>query len=183
MILTGNAIEQARADGSVVLDPFETDALNPNSYNFRLGETLIVISHQVDARENRSQIDIPRTGVVLQPRRLYLASTLETIGSSKYAMTILGRSSLGRLGLFLNITADLGHVGTANRWTLELSVVQPLRVYPRMRIGQVAFWSTAGPQKQYQGRYSAQISPAICEDHELVGSLAQGGIDSHDLNW
>ena len=85
-------------------------------------------------------------------------------------MTLLGRSSIGRLGLFLNITADLGHVGSATRWTLELSVVQPLRIYAGMRLGQVAFWKPSGRIENYSGRYSNQCGPVECLDLRLVGS-------------
>ena len=58
--------------------------------------------------------------------------------------SLIGRSSVGRLGLFLQITADLGHLGKAHCWTLELKVVQSLIVYPHMKIGQVSFWQVTG---------------------------------------
>jgi dCTP deaminase len=105
------------------------------------------------------RVDLPPDGFVLLPKTLYLAATLEIIGSTDYAITLLGRSSLGRLGLFLNITADLGHVGTLSQWTLELSVVQPLRVYSGMRIGQVAFWKAYGKTRRYCGRYHQDLGP------------------------
>jgi dCTP deaminase len=90
------------------------------------------------------RIEIPETGYVLQPGRLYLGHTYERIGSTHFVPSLIGRSSLGRLGLFLQITADLGHLGTYHKWTLEMTVVQPLRIYPKMRIGQVSFWEPQG---------------------------------------
>ena len=71
---------------------------------------------------------------------------------------------MGRLGLFLQITAPLGHLGTYHNWTLELKVVQPLKVYPLMKIGQVTFWKTKGKTKrryddgEYKQYHSAHIS-------------------------
>src|SRR5262249_42758117 len=88
-----------------------------------------------------------------QPGMLYLGATHERIGSRQYVMTLLGRSSIGRLGIFLNITADLGHLGSESCWTLEIRVVQAVRVYPRMKIGQVAFWLVEGEGRHYRGRY------------------------------
>lgn len=164
MILTGEAIRSQRALGAITIKPFSSANLNPNSYNFHLGVKVIAIRSNLEPERAHERLTIPPYGLVLQPRVLYLAHTLETIGSGTYAMTLLGRSSLGRLGLFLNITADLGHVGTASQWTLELSVVQPLRVYPFMRVGQIAFWETDGVKVGYTGRYLEQFGPVLCQD-------------------
>lgn len=159
MILTGQAIQQAFEKGDIIIDPFTPSHLNPNSYNFRLFGSLLRVSKLEETTQTVEQIDLPDEGFILQPGTLYLGATLEILGSTKYAMTLLGRSSLGRLGLFLNITADLGHVGAVSRWTLELSVVQPLKVYPRMRVGQIAFWSQAGITDGYNGRYHKDSGP------------------------
>lgn len=90
------------------------------------------------------RIDFGEDGYVLQLNRLYLSTTLEEIGSDKYEVSLIGRSSLGRLGLFLQITTDMSQLGSKHCWTLELYVVQPLRIYPGMCIGQVGFWSVVG---------------------------------------
>jgi len=163
MILTGPAIEEARDQGKIVIEPFKSSHLNPNSYNFRLADTILRAT-QDGAGASFERIDLKEPGVVLQPRTLYLGATLEIIGSTDFAMTLLGRSSLGRLGLFLNITADLGHVGAVSQWTLELTVVQPLRIYRRMRIGQVAFWKQSGTAKGYDGRYHLDVGPIPSRD-------------------
>lgn len=147
MILTGKSITQGIARNTINIVPFEEDLVNPNSYNYRLGDELLVMNAPVlDIRQQPTitRIIIPEEGYVLQPGTVYLGHTYETIGSTLYVPSLIGRSSLGRLGLFLQITADLGHIGTCHRWTLELKVVQPLRVYSKMRIGQVSFWQAEG---------------------------------------
>jgi dCTP deaminase len=169
MILTGSQIQKEIVDGNITITPFQKDLLNPNSYNYRLGNELLVMSSSaLDVRKQPTThaITIPEEGYVLQPKTLYLGFTLEEIGSTKYVPSLIGRSSLGRLGLFLQITADLGHIGTNHKWTLELKVVQPLRVYPGMRIGQVSFWVPEGLElldgkkyKEQTGSY-AQFSNA-----------------------
>ena len=40
MILTGSEIKKYVENGDIVIEPFNEDQLNPNSYNYRLGETL-----------------------------------------------------------------------------------------------------------------------------------------------
>jgi dCTP deaminase len=100
---------------------------------------------------------IPPEGFLLRPGRIYLGSTLEIIGSDTYVPSLIGRSSLGRLGLFLQITADLGHLGTKHCWTLELKTVQPLIIYAGMRIGQVSFWKPEGLELLQGARYLHQL--------------------------
>src|SRR3972149_9668586 len=147
MILTGSKITEEVRSGSICLDPFEESLVNPNSYNYRLDKDLVEITYNVDDIKLlpiQHKLIIPEEGYVLQPNKLYLGVTYETIGSPKYVPSLIGRSSLGRLGLFLQITADLGHIGTKHRWTLELACVQPIRIYSRMKIGQVSFWEPKG---------------------------------------
>lgn len=166
MILTGPAIKSAVRRGQVVLDPFDETDLNPNSYNFHLGETLLVPSGEGQRwRKARMSSD----GYLLEPHEVYLGATLEHIGSDHFVTLLLGRSSLGRLGLFLNITADLGHLGSSSRWTLELMVVQPLRIYPNMKIGQVSFWLTDHTSPDhYQGRYHNDTGPSPNRDQRMT---------------
>ncbi len=164
MILTGAAIREGVTNGEIIIEPFDERAVNPNSYNYRLGDTLIQLGHG-------PAFTIDRHGYVLLPGNLYLGHTEEILGSRKYAMTLLGRSSTGRLGLFVNINADLGHVGSMGQWTLELSVVQPLRVYPGCRIGQIAFWEITGRSVAYTGRYSLDLGPVANRDRSLEGEL------------
>lgn len=167
MILTQRRICEEVQNGNIILEPFCFAQLNPNSYNYRLAP---VVARRIgDAAGNIQweELTVGPEGLLLKPRRLYLGLTEEIIGSRRYTTTLLGRSSIGRLGLFLNVTADLGHVGSASRWTLELKVVQPLRIYPRMLIGQVAFWENRGASIDYCGRYSGDLHWASSRDESL----------------
>jgi dCTP deaminase len=156
MILTGAQIEAERTAGHITIDPFETELVNPNSYNYRLGSSLL------EKVENVGWVKtvIPSDGFVLKPRRLYLGSTYEKLGSTDFAMSLIGRSSIGRLGLFLQVSANLGHVGSCHSWTLELVAARPIRVYPQMRIGQISFWSNEGDLIPYTAGYSRFDDPA-----------------------
>lgn len=147
MILTGTEIKKRVQQGEIILEPFSDDSLNPNSYNYRLSDTLLeIIDGVIDIKQPYAtrEIKILEEGYVLEPGKIYLGVTYEKIGSHKFVPSLIGRSSLGRLGLFLQITADLGHLGTSHHWTLELKAVQSLRVYPFMKIGQVSFWEPEG---------------------------------------
>ncbi len=47
MILTGPEITAAARDGRLTIDPFELEQVNPNSYNVRLGPTLLTYADTV----------------------------------------------------------------------------------------------------------------------------------------
>ncbi|MFJ6017459.1 dCTP deaminase domain-containing protein [Streptomyces sp. NPDC092952] len=172
MILTGPAIREAVRNGTITIDPFEPNLLNPNSYNYRLGDRLEELTSRpadptVPARTRT--IDLSGDGLVLQPGTVYLGTTVETIGSEDFVTSLIGRSSLGRLGCFLQISADLGQLGAVHRWTLEITVVQPLRIYPGMRVGQVSFWRPSGSRSPYLGHYGTLSVPAAWSPRAAAG--------------
>jgi dCTP deaminase len=95
----------------------------------------------------------------LRPDTLYLGHSIETIGSDTYVPILRGKSSTGRVGLFVHITADLVDIGFTGQFTLMLHAVQLVRVYPGMRIGQVTFWQTIGDVNLYSGKYQNSVGP------------------------
>lgn len=141
MILTGAFIDEEVRSGRIVIDPYRPEAVNPNSYNYRLGSRL---KHYDDDSGQFTEMILPSDGYVLRAHRMYLGHTAEVIGSRSYAMSLIGRSSMGRLGLFLQLAADLGHTTSCHRWTLEIVAARPIRIYPGMVIGQVSFWRNFG---------------------------------------
>lgn len=159
MILTGSKIKEEIETGNITIEPFASDQINPNSYNYRLGTTLKVFDRFDNNRAVFNEIKIPKQGYVLEPRKIYLANTKEIIGSSKYAMSLIGRSSMGRYGLFLQCSANLGHTNSRHRWTLEIVAALPIKLYPGMIIGQVSFWRNFGNVKKYQGQYGFLNNP------------------------
>ena len=62
---------------------------------------------------------------------------------------IEGRSSIGRLGLFVHVTAGFGDVGFCGYWTLEMFAVQPVRIYPHVSICQIFYHQIEGEIKPY----------------------------------
>jgi dCTP deaminase len=148
MILTGGAIQTAVKRGEITIDPFCEDQINPNSYNFRLGRNLISVE---EGKKTEKVLD--DDGMLFFPKLLYLGVTAEVIGSSTYVPTLIGRSSIGRLGIFVQISADLGNLGPAHQWTLEIVVSQPVRLYPMMTFGQVSFWRPLGGMQPYLGTF------------------------------
>ncbi|WP_086796939.1 dCTP deaminase [Streptomyces caniscabiei] len=174
MILTGSAIKEAVERGEITFYPFDADMINPNSVNYRLGPQLKVQTGTVADPRTPAQletIDLPADGYVLQPGITYLGATIERIGSHRYVPSLIGRSSLGRLGCFLQVSADLGQLGSVHQWTLEIVVVQPLRVYPGMRTGQVSFWEPSGQVMPYLGTYGYLSVPSAWSPQAVAGDV------------
>jgi dCTP deaminase len=162
VILTGPEITSATIDGRLRISPFLPEQVNPNSYNVRLGETLLVYTCAIiDAYQPNptSSITIEEDGYVLEPGELYLGHTIEQVGSDLYVPLLFGRSSIGRLGLFVEITAPIGDIGFHGQWTLMLSPVRPLRVYAGMNIGQIMFFVSTGTIDKYHGKYQSSVGP------------------------
>jgi dCTP deaminase len=162
MILTGPEIVASVEDGRIQISPFLADQVNPNSYNVRLGATLLTYTEPVmDAHlpNPTGAAEIGPEGFVLQPDQLYLGHTMEQVGSNLYVPLLFGRSSVGRLGLFVEITAPIGDIGFHGQWTLMLSPVRPLRVYAGMKIGQIMFFVSKGEIDLYRGKYQASAGP------------------------
>jgi dCTP deaminase len=151
MILTGDEI-RSRLGSDIVIDPFDDAQLNPNSYNVRLHHELLVYEEIVldMRRPNRfRRYEIPEEGLVLSPNQLYLGRTVERTETHNLVPMLEGRSSIGRLGLFVHVTAGFGDVGFSGYWTLEMFAVQPIRIYPRVEIAQIFYHTLQGNIREY----------------------------------
>lgn len=156
MILSGKEI-QKRLGGDIRIDPFSNDQVNPNSYNLTLhNELLVYDNYELDMKMNNQsrKLLIPEDGLLLEPNRLYLGRTVEYTQTQNLVPMLEGRSSIGRLGLFVHITAGFGDVGFSGFWTLEIFCVQPIRIYAGVEIAQVFYHTIEGEYESYaSGKY------------------------------
>lgn len=162
MILSGIKIEEEIKEGRITILPYDKSNINPNSYNYTLGDYVKVYKNNVldsKRKEETEIIEIPDEGLVLEVNKVYLGFTKEIIGSDYYVPIITGRSSTGRLGLFVQITSDLVDVGFKGNLTLQLHATQPVRIYKGMKIGQITFWKIYGDVDLYEGKYQGSVGP------------------------
>jgi dCTP deaminase len=165
MILSGKAIKE-RLGRDIVIEPFVESRLNPNSYNLTLHDELMIYEElTLDmAKANRvRRIPIPADGLVLQPNLLYLGRTVERTATHNLVPQIEGRSSVGRLGLFVHVTAGFGDVGFTGHWTLEMFAVQHVRIYPGVPICQIFYHEICGEIEEYASKYqhNRDIQPSL----------------------
>ena len=156
MILSGPEIKK-RLNQDIFIEPFSEDRINPNSYNLSLHEELLTYENPVldMSRPNPTRsLIIPAEGLELEPHRLYLGRTQEHTETHNLVPMLEGRSSVGRLGLFVHVTAGFGDVGFKGFWTLEIFAVQPIRIYPHVEICQIFYHTIEGDQVTYKsGKY------------------------------
>lgn len=148
MILSDKTILNEMRWGNIVIDPFEPKHLNPNSVDLTLAPLCKVYETGVlDPRQPNPTVElvIPEEGYVLEPGQVYLYACNERIGvKDNIRAKVEGKSSLGRLGLFIHVTAGFIDTGFEGSLVLELVATRPIRIYPNMKICQVEFARVEG---------------------------------------
>lgn len=188
-ILSDLDIRMAVEEGTIKIDPYDPKQLNPASYDLTLGDMVTVYKGWVETESHmltkdgrlfhpiegtldikkepeteRLQID-PKVGWVLKPGIGYLMHTRERIWTKNFVPIVDGKSSTGRLFILIHFTAGYGDPNFDGQYTLEVSALHPVRIYPGMRIGQIRFHTLrSSVEKPYEGNY--------------VGTAAQGAVAS-----
>ncbi|MDD3587984.1 MAG: dCTP deaminase [Thermoguttaceae bacterium] len=176
MILSGLEIAHQIELGRITIDPFDPERLNPNSYNLRLANKLLVYDSPVLDMRNEpvcTQLVIPESGLLLTPGELYLGRTVERTKTDRFVPMLEGRSSIGRLGLAIHVTAGFGDIGFTGFWTLEIYCLKPVRVYPNVEICQIYYHTILGDYQPYSsGKYqdNSGIQPSLLF-HEFKENL------------
>ena len=166
MILSGSEITAQRGK-NITIEPFHEDQVNPNSYNLTLHDELLVYEEIVLDMKRPSRfrrISIPDEGLVLQPNQLYLGRTIEYTETFNLVPMLEGRSSIGRLGLFVHVTAGFGDVGFCGFWTLEMFAVQPVRIYAGVQVCQIFYHTVEGDVTEYRSskyQHNNDIQPSL----------------------
>lgn len=168
--LTGKRIVECVRDGSIEIDPFDESLVNPNSIDVRLGNLVTVYQRFAEIVDSeitnvkplacvidvkvpervQEPYEIDAEGFVLWPGVLYLMHTEENICAHEHRPHIEGKSSMGRLGVFVHVTAGKGENGFFGQYTLEVLSTYPTRVYAGMRIAQMSFETLDGERTDYQ---------------------------------
>jgi dCTP deaminase len=166
MILSGKEILR-HIGKEIIIDPFDEKKINPNSYNLSLYNELMVYENDfLDMKKpnSTSLITIPENGFLLEPNKLYLGRTNEYTSTNWFVPMLEGRSSTGRLGIFIHVTAGFGDIGFSGFWTLEIFCVQPVRIYPNVEICQIYYHDIKGEYDLYNsGKYQNNkgIQPSL----------------------
>lgn len=170
-MLSDFQIYEAIEQGLITIEPFREKRVQPVSYDFGLGSQILVPQHF------NSYVDLiggdptqgkllkrSTAGHVLNPGDFLLASTEETFALDPTIVGhVEGKSSLGRMGVMVHVTAGLIDPGFIGQITLEIHNVGPWKIplYPQMPIGQITFTPVERPKHDYSetGHYQNQVGP------------------------
>jgi dCTP deaminase len=156
---------EIRTWGENLVQPFHEDCVEPASIDLHLANEFLVpdISNvryvDLDAPKDFMKLVTPRedAGYVLHPGEFILGVTQEKVTLPDYIVgKIEGKSSLGRLGLMVHVTAGFIDPGFRGPVTLEMkNLLQiPIVLRPGKKICQIAFaYLNAPADNPYNGRY------------------------------
>ncbi len=181
-ILLKKEIEKGYQDGSIFIEPYNPEQLGSNSYDVKLGNTLKVYNVPLTNGEmildvkkinTTTTIHIPEEGIILRPGILYLANTIEAIGSDHFIPRYQGRSSMTKLGIQSHILPGFGDIGFKKNWTLEIVVIHPIRIYAGMKLGQIYFHNINEKSNTEENRYNEKYQ---AESQQLKSYLETGPV-------
>ena len=187
-VFSDTDILDALGKGDIVIEPFESIALQPASVDLRLGnefrfqrpyamDRMLDVRQPVDEFFTHAQKFRDDQKVVIQPQDFVLAATREKISLANNVVGRLeGKSSLARIGISVHSTG--GFIDPGNRdLRITLEIVNhgrfPIALYPGMWICQIAFQYTLSPAKNPYGpgrgsRYYGDSKPVLSRVSEKL---------------
>ncbi len=176
MILSDKSIKERIKKGDIIVDPLNMDDIQPASIDLHLGNKFVIFKNYLtdiyDVKkniDNTETVDIGGDGFfIVHPNEFILASTVESFKIPDDIVGRLeGRSSIGRTGLIVHMTAGFIDPGFKGNITLEMMNFSaiPIKIYPNMRICQIAFEELTTKAdvpygaKAVRNKYSGQSDP------------------------
>ncbi|GAB6073191.1 dCTP deaminase [Venenivibrio stagnispumantis] len=168
MILNDKTIRNLLHKRELIIEPIDEELqIQPSSVDLRLGYDFLVYPDTIDLidvkepyfHQHMQTIEATDEGFIIKPKQFILATTIEYIKLPDYLTAFVeGRSSLGRLGLFIE-NAGWVDAGFEGNITLEFynANSRPIKIYPQMRICQLVFAQmTEKAERPYRGKYQGQ---------------------------
>jgi len=188
-ILTTEQINYYLEERDIVIDPLlELNQIGSVSVDLRLdnefGEFLSTQKALIDPSESRldyvklSEIEFYGEPYSLQAGHFVLGKTFEYVALPNNVVGLLeGRSSVGRQGLMVHVTAGVVDPGFTGHLVFELANVgkMPILLYPLMRIARMTFVETE-PTKGYAGKFAIQLRirmPSVDDDLKKIKEITR----------
>lgn len=190
-ILSDKTIKKYLKKGKIAIEPLEDEMqIQPSSVDMRLGNEFkvfrVVRKPYIDPKDPEdvasymeSTIVEPGEAFIIHPNEFALATTNEYVKvPDDLVARVEGRSSMGRLGVTMHVTAGFIDPGFEGKITLEISNIgaMPVALYPGQRVCQIVFETMTTPSEIPYGhpsrnsKYMGQLKPEssrIKQDYEL----------------
>jgi len=165
MILSDVDIKERIDSGDIIIDPYDSSNVESASIDLRLGRDWKIVrrggANIVDTRDDSGGLSYTQKSgtVFLQPVELVLATTLEYIElPDDIAAHVIGRFTLGRIGVSIHQTAGFIDPGFRGEITLEMSNLGPatVKLYEGQRICQIVFTQLTSSAEEPYGHDGSQ---------------------------
>ncbi|WP_337512826.1 dCTP deaminase [Methanobrevibacter smithii] len=190
-ILSDKTIKEYLEEGKIVIDSLKDEQqIQPSSVDMRLGDEFKVFKvirkpyidpkDEEDIAEYMESSTVPEgEAFIIHPNEFALATTQEYVKvPDDLVARVEGRSSMGRLGVTMHVTAGYVDPGFEGRITLEISNIgaMPVALYPGQRVCQLVFETMTTPAELPYGhpkrnsKYMKQLKPESSRvklDYEL----------------
>ncbi len=190
-ILSDRDIKKYLEEGKIAIEPLEDEKqIQPSSVDMRLGDEFkvfkVVRKPYIDPKDPEDlasymeSTTVPEgEAFIIHPNEFALATTYEYVKlPDDIVARVEGRSSMGRLGVTMHVTAGFIDPGFEGRITLEISNIgaMPVALYPGQRVCQIVFETMTSPSEIPYGhpdrnsKYMGQKRPEssrIKFDYEL----------------
>lgn len=173
MILSDKDIKAAMERGDITVSPYNEKHLQPASIDLHLDKHFLVFdSHKNAVIDPKKPMDDmmktvtidENTPFVLHPGEFALGLIEETTGvSNGFVGRLEGKSSVGRMGVLIHVTAGFLDPGNSLQMTLELhnTANLPILLYYKMPIAQIAFEQLSS---ECEKPYSAELGSKYVGD-------------------
>ncbi len=191
-ILSDSDIKKHIEKGLILIDPLEDPErqIQPSSVDLRIGSEFkgfrIIRKPCIDPKDE-SDIEsymesfhiTDKEPFIIHPGEFALATTFERVKlPDNLVARVEGRSSMGRLGITMHVTAGYIDPGFCGKITLEISNIgkMPVALYPGQRVCQIVFETMTSPAEKPYGhpdrdsKYMGQTRPEssrIKHDYEI----------------
>ncbi len=181
VILTDREIKLALQSGRMVIDPQPSENLyssssvdltldnkvrrwieQPAGVDLKLAPGKEGYNHTKIQGGLTELVEAVEGGFTIRPHEFFLAWTIERVTlpvEYGIAARVEGKSSLGRIGIGVHVTAPTIHAGFGGKIQLEICnhAPNPVTLTPGMKICQLIFELTMGtPEMAYSGQFHGQ---------------------------
>ncbi|HIH35083.1 MAG TPA: dCTP deaminase [Methanosphaera sp.] len=191
-ILSDIDIKKYLDEGKIEIDPITDEKqIQPSSVDLRIGNEFkgfkIITKPFIDPFDNTDLESYMETieikegePFIIHPGEFTLATTFETVKLPEDIVArVEGRSSIGRLGITMHVTAGYIDPGFEGKITLEISNIgkMPVALYPGQRVCQIVFETMTTPSAKPYGhedrdsKYMGQTGPQVSkikEDFDII---------------
>lgn len=186
-MLTNNEIKRQMDLGNIVIENAKPNPLKkPNSCDLRIGNVLYVFDYSiVDSKDGASylrevlydkpqllkRVQIPETGLLLEPHKVYLAKTIEKVTTHGFVPIMHGKAGFSLLGLSVELNSGNKSEHFDNHMLLSIVATKPTIIYPDIDIANLTFFPSLDEEQSLR----------CAKEQTLCGVYSSGMLSGEEI--